>query len=64
MHGTFLLDSNWVWSDKTTTDYYNWGPGEPSLKGECVKMASVTGKWIEVTCSMTNGYVCMYGMGE
>ena len=53
-----------MWSDGQPVGFTNWGPGEPSLKGECVKMATVTGKWIEVSCTSNGGYACKYPVGK
>ena len=58
--------------DGTPVDFTNWNPGEPTFatepgKEDCVEMYLGSGKWNDVDCLWTQGYVCQMlklGMGE
>lgn len=56
------FDSTFKWLDNSPEDFTNWNTGEPSSYSEhCVEMlipADVTGKWNDVSCSVSRGYIC------
>ncbi len=61
-----------TWSDESAFEYTNWGVGEPNNAGgseECGEMlmgsvnANNSGKWNDVPCSYTRGYVCKKPQG-
>lgn len=51
-----------LWSDGSTTSYFNWDSGEPNngANGDenCVEMVMHSKKWNDVSCKILNGYVC------
>ncbi|XP_071126788.1 uncharacterized protein [Mytilus edulis] len=52
------------WYDKSTPQFINWDQGQPSGKTQrgnqenCVEIRSWNGKWNDVDCSQTRGYIC------
>ena len=57
--------SDFSWLDGSAVDFLNWGPGEPNggATNSCVDVsvqAQTFGRWDDVTCGDTYGYVCKY----
>lgn len=50
----------WHWADETGAEYFNWNDGEPNGEDseECVEMYAIGGKWNDIRCEETKGYVC------
>ncbi|XP_071416339.1 macrophage mannose receptor 1-like isoform X2 [Pithys albifrons albifrons] len=50
----------WVWTDKSATDFVNWQMGEPSNKRlkDCGELCALSGYWNTNVCSFKKGYVC------
>ncbi|XP_073704632.1 macrophage mannose receptor 1-like [Garra rufa] len=50
---------HWIWSNgDNTTQYYNWGSGQPKGDGDCV--TTFSGVWYDAPCIYTRHFVC-YG---
>ncbi|XP_072174350.1 macrophage mannose receptor 1-like [Diadema setosum] len=52
------------WIDDSPVDFTNWNTGEPTYEMEpgiedCVEMLRQTGKWNDLNCWNTRGYVCI-----
>ncbi|KAK4312213.1 hypothetical protein Pmani_016336 [Petrolisthes manimaculis] len=50
------------WVDQTSVTYTNWATGEPnggSGGEECVEVYYDTGKWNDISCDDTYGFICM-----
>ncbi|XP_066270700.1 C-type mannose receptor 2-like [Branchiostoma lanceolatum] len=57
-------EGHWLFEDgKPLGNYSSWGPGEPNdLGGEdCVVVHGSTHDWIDVSCSLTRGFICQLG---
>ncbi|KAK6180703.1 hypothetical protein SNE40_008704 [Patella caerulea] len=53
--------AGYQWPDGTPVNYVDWSPNEPNdaFGGErCTQIQSNRGTWTDVTCGLTNGYVC------
>ena len=59
-----------VWIDGSAYTYNNWAPGEPNDVDETEDCGEVSlevndqGKWNDIACSHTFGYVCKYHTGN
>lgn len=58
------VDGEYVWSDKSETNYFNWAPRQPSdsiNKDNCVLMVKADNyKWNDLICSEDLPYLCQY----
>ena len=64
------LGNDWRWNDRSTVDYLNWAPGEPSDKDGvelCVEMYTddeKLGMWNDHICNELRGYACKVKKGK
>ena len=57
---------DFVWTDRTATDYINWNAGEPNDWGageggggeDCVHVRQADGLWNDAECAGTHSFVC------
>ena len=58
-----LVYNDFKWTDETDMDFSNWNNDEPNGYGmePCVEMfasGDVAGKWNDIDCNVTRGYIC------
>jgi len=57
-----LYDENhnetFVWSDGTAVDYMNWWKQPIGVEEDCVHLASWSGEWYDLSCTMSAGVLC------
>ena len=66
MGGSFLVEADWQWSDRTPFGYTNWWHGEPDNGGKenCVKLVKlregdiISREWSDHPCNQENMFVC------
>ena len=60
----------WVWSDGSSWNFTNWGPGQPSNNNDNENYLEMNteeeGKWNDVPLSYEHdhGYICQYSQGR
>jgi len=65
-----ILKGAYTWSDGTAVSFVSWARGEPTLLGtrgqveECVEFDRTTGKWNDIDCFSSRGYICKAPKGS
>ena len=63
LHKKYLSSGGLQWTDGSPYEYFNWNDGEPSDEDgseneNCVELYTFNGKWNDIICGASNGYVC------
>nr|XP_026695561.1 C-type lectin domain family 17, member A-like [Ciona intestinalis] len=62
-------ESNWVWTDGTPSNYYNWKYNQPSQDGDCMRIVGIDdddawGTWNDRGCGEDGYPICEVSAGE
>merc|ERR1712113_1013979 len=52
------ITNGWVWTDKSTYDFEDWYPGQPSENGDCVKNNFQSNGWDDDDCDELKAFAC------